>query len=197
MELQKLPKSVRNLYLGIKIKCSVSGCEAVVPLRDLFRHENFCGAKKCENIKLCQNTAPLMILDKRVCSEKCYIYTKLSEGFKIPDELLFKLLNNFTDNMGNNNGMIRIFNSFWIDYCSPKELKLARNAFEQEGRRELPLTMEFDQEIATDTHGAALAIDNSLKGLKVLSTTNSVKNMSSKKCYKSAVAAYVSLVGLF
>jgi hypothetical protein len=124
MELMKLPKAVRNLYLGIKIKCSVSGCEAVVQLKDLFRHESFCGANNCENTKLCQNTAPLMILDKRTCSEKCYIYLKLKEGFKIPDELLFKLLNNFAENMGNNSGMIKMFNSFWIDFTSPIELKL-------------------------------------------------------------------------
>jgi hypothetical protein len=65
------------------------------------------------------------MLDKRVCSEKCYIYLKLEEGYKIGDELLFKLLNNFTDNISNNNCMIRTFHSFWIDYNNPKEVKLA------------------------------------------------------------------------
>jgi hypothetical protein len=65
-----------------------------------------------------------MILDKRVCSEKCYIYLKLKEGYKFGDELLFKLLNNFTDNISNDNNMIRTFHSFWIDFNNQKEVSL-------------------------------------------------------------------------
>jgi hypothetical protein len=52
--------------------------------------------------------------------------------------------------------------------------------------------MEINEELAKEVYGAALVVDNTTKGLKVLSSTNSVKNMSTKKCYKSAVAAYVS-----
>jgi hypothetical protein len=43
MELIPLPVSVKNLYYGLKVKCSVEGCGKLVELRDLFKHENSCG----------------------------------------------------------------------------------------------------------------------------------------------------------
>ena len=48
----------------------------------------------------------------------------MKEGYKIDDELLFNLLNNFTDSISSNAGMIRTFNSFWLDFNNRKIVDL-------------------------------------------------------------------------
>ena len=124
MKLNKLHASIKNVYLALKVKCSIPGCNEVVCIRDLFKHENFCGTVKCQNSERCQQAAPLIMLDKRVCSEKCYIYLKMKERADLSDDLLFKLLNNYADSLNNNKSMIKTFHSFWIDFTNQQELEL-------------------------------------------------------------------------
>lgn len=215
MELQKLPKSVKNLYYGLNVKCSVEGCGALVPLKELFKHENSCGSVKCQNTTHCNNDAPLLMLDKRTCSEKCYIYTKMKEGYKIDDELLFNLLNNFTDSISSNAGMIRTFNSFWLDFNNRKIVDLVavqsqeaiamsqkknkhharcENVAVEVDRQVIQIQEENKndqsvQEAKQHTGAASLLLR---RGLEILSTTNTVKNISTEPCYRTAVSPYVS-----
>lgn len=72
-----LPKSVKKMYENLRVRCFKENCKQIMPLKDLFKHENNCGTFKCENYSKCGKDAPLKIFEKRVCSEKCYIYVKL------------------------------------------------------------------------------------------------------------------------
>lgn len=110
--LTQIPNSVKAIYDNLKIKCSKENCDAIVPLSELFHHENTCGTHNCENHEKCGKTAPLMLIDERVCSEKCYIYTKLKKGEEISDEKIFQLMQNFSENF-NDLGTIRGFYCFW------------------------------------------------------------------------------------
>lgn len=118
--------SIKNVYLSLKVKCSKPGCNQTIALRDLFKHENSCGTIKCQNSEHCSLSAPLIMLDKRVCSEKCYIYLKMKEKVKLSDQLMFKLLNIYADSLNNNNGIIRTFHSFFVDFSSEEEVQLVK-----------------------------------------------------------------------
>lgn len=113
MQFIPIPKSVQTMYDNLKVTCSKINCGKIVPLKDLFKHENNCGNYNCENFEKCGKSAPLKILDERVCSEKCYIYLKLKKGEDIENERLFQLLQNFSENLSYDVGTIRSFYCFW------------------------------------------------------------------------------------
>lgn len=129
MQFIKLPNAVTRMYENLLVSCSKPNCEEIIPLKDLFQHENCCGVQKCENYEKCQNYAPLLILDKRVCSEKCYIHESLKNGEKIEDKILYNLVKNFIENISNDIGRIRTFHCFWED----KHLEKAKQEEIEEG----------------------------------------------------------------
>lgn len=134
MIFAKIPESIKTMYENLKIKCSKTGCSEILPLKDLFKHENNCGSFKCENFKKCGKGAPILIIDKRVCSEKCYIYLKVKNKEEVDKETLFSLIQNFSENLVYDIGAIRSFYCYW------------RRDFE-EGRNEGLAIMNRDQEV--------------------------------------------------
>jgi len=113
MKFIKLPCSVAKMYESLLVTCSKAECQAIIALKDLFHHENSCGAMKCLNHEKCQKDAPLLILDKRVCSEKCYIAMSFKNGEEIEDQILYKLIRNFIERINSDLGKIRTFHCFW------------------------------------------------------------------------------------
>jgi hypothetical protein len=165
MIFSKLPLSVSKMYDSLLISCSKPECNTVVPLKELFKHENSCGAQECLNFEKCGKQAPLLILGKRVCSEQCCLVDFFRNEEEISDELIFKLLRNFTENISNDYSKIRTFHCFWME----------------------PSQNDGDPS-ATDPVEEA-----KIQGLAIDHQEGTVVNEETeKKCYKSAVGAYVS-----
>ena len=184
MEFMPMPKSIKNMYGNLKVRCSKEGCGAIVPLKDLFKHENSCGAVKCSNHGMCGKDGHLLIGDKRVSSEKCYIYQKLKNGEKIPDNLLYQLIQNFAERASTENRRIRTFHCFWNEkkVCGSSGCGMKGGAETVVGGAagEIDAPYQLTGEI-DDPYG--LVID---------SKKSAAMNTATKKCFKSAVGAYVT-----
>ena len=95
MVIKDLPKSVKNVYGNLTIKCTKEECGKEMPLKDLAYHEMVCGIGKC-NTHGCENPIRYNFYGKDVCGEKCAIYYILKNRGSISKDLLHTLLSRFT-----------------------------------------------------------------------------------------------------